>query len=549
MATHINDSSRPPQPSNLKRAGTTFFRHIRRTGVGIVCSVAYFDPGNWGVDLQAGSSYGYRLLFVVLLAGIFAVFLQVLASRLGCVTGLDLASHTRLLLYNRTKRPRLVRWLVLYPIYAAAEIAIIATDLAELLGSAIALCLLFPKLKLWQGVLLTASDVILVLAMGDPLRGHPARMFEFLIAALVMAVLLCMAIVISQIQINWGLAFDGFLPSKYVFGSGALYSSIGIIGATIMPHSLFLGSALATQDRIGCRPEEDDKLLGPTSAMIPGSPLKSMLLTTKDIIVRAFRIPPASLHATDATRHSEHENNPLPFVRAHIYHGIVDVVVCLLGFAVLINSLILILSGAVFYFQNPDEAGAASASLFDAYDLIRSTVGKPPAILFAIALLASGQSASFVATVAGQAVSEGFLRWRISPVIRRLLTRLIAIIPSMIVAIVVGRNGINALLVLSQVILSIALPFVTFPLIYCTSSKTIMRVRKPSSPNYVVDDDKDELSPIGGSEEGGLGSLENGEEWVDFSNGKVMIAICIVIWSIIVIANVYVLVSLAMGSG
>ncbi|KXN84964.1 Manganese transporter pdt1 [Leucoagaricus sp. SymC.cos] len=495
MPAHINGSppaSQPPQQSQtswFRTAGVTLFRHIRHTGVGVVCAVAYFDPGNWGVDLQAGSLYGYRLLFVVLLAGLFAVFLQVLASRLGCVTGLDLASHTRLLLNNRSKHPRLVRWLALYPIYALSEIVIIATDLAELLGSAIALCMLFPELQLWHGVLLTAADVLLILAMGDPLRGRPVRMFEFLIAAMVLAVLICMAIIISEVDVNWGDAFQGYLPSRYIFASGSLYTSIGIIGATIMPHSLFLGSALATQDRVACRPVKDDKLvLNATSTMVS-------------------------------------EDSTMISTSPHIYHGIADVVVCLLGFAVLINSLILILASAVFYYGKHNLGNADPASLFDAYDLIRDLVGKPAATLFAIALLASGQSSSFIATVAGQAVSEGFIQWRVSPVIRRLLTRLIAIVPSMAVAIAVGREGIDALLVVSQVILSIVLPFITFPLLYCTSSKAIMRA---------------------GRLEGG--DVENGNQWVDYSNGKVMIAIGVVIWLIIVVANAYVLVSLAMGT-
>ncbi|KAJ3500259.1 hypothetical protein NLJ89_g9878 [Agrocybe chaxingu] len=207
--------------SRLRNAGWLVLHHAKKhTGVGIVCAVAYFDPGNWGVDLQAGSQFGYRLLFIVLLAGLFAVFLQVLATRLGCVTGIDLASHSRLLLYNRPKHTLLYRWLGLYPLYILAEIAIIATDLAELLGSAIALCMLFPKLQLWHGVLITAFDVIFILAMGDPLRGKPVRTFELLIAAMVLAVLICMIVIISKVDVNWADAFQGYIPSKYIFGSG-----------------------------------------------------------------------------------------------------------------------------------------------------------------------------------------------------------------------------------------------------------------------------------------------------------------------------------------
>ncbi|TFK42220.1 natural resistance-associated macrophage protein-domain-containing protein [Crucibulum laeve] len=528
----------------LKSFANDMIYHVKKhTGVGIVCAVAYFDPGNWGVDLQAGSQFGYRLLFVVLLAGLFAVFLQVLASRLGCVTGLDLASHTRLLLYNRPKHKLLYRWLGLYPLYVLAEVAIIATDLAELLGSAIALCMLFPKLELWHGVLLTAVDVFVILAMGDPLRGRPVRAFEFLIAGMVLAVMICMIVIISKVDVNWGHAFEGYIPSKYIFQSGGLYTSVGILGATVMPHSLFLGSALATQDRISYHPKKSEKLaLAPTDskdsdesevvAAKQSSRMHRYLESCKESVMNAFRVPPKSMYSTTATRHGERENNPLAFVKAHIYHGIIDVVGSLLGFAVMINSLILILAAAVFYFGKGSTGEASPASLFDAYDLIRDLVGQPAATLFAIALLAAGQSSSIIATIAGQAVSEGFLQWRVSPVVRRLVTRLLAIIPSMAVAIAVGRKGIDDLLVASQVILSIVLPFITFPLLYCTASKAIMSVRK-------TDTNVDPATH---------GSAENaGDNTEDFSNSKLTILIGVCIWLVVMAANFYVIVSLAMG--
>ncbi|KAJ2932492.1 hypothetical protein H1R20_g4618, partial [Candolleomyces eurysporus] len=376
---------------------SALFHFKKHCGIGIVCAVAYFDPGNWGVDLQAGSQFGYRLLFIVLLAGLFAVFLQVLASRLGCVTGvahviddtgrgstphrvIHLASHTRLLLYNRPKHTLLYRWLGLYPLYVLAEVAIIATDLAELLGSAIALCMLFPRLELWHGVLITGFDVILVLAMGDPLRGRPVRLFEFLIAGMVLAVLVCMCIIISKVDVDWGDAFQGYIPSKYIFQSGGLYTSIGILGATVMPHSLFIGSALATQDRIEFRePINDDDSDSPDSSLYEVQRQPSRLQRTwnssKKSFMRAFQRPSASYY-TRATRHCERENNPFEFVSAHLYHGIVDVVVSLLGFAVLINSLILILASAVFFYGTTWDGNGDPASLFDAYDLIRDLVGK-----------------------------------------------------------------------------------------------------------------------------------------------------------------------------
>ncbi|EDR15358.1 putative transporter of the NRAMP family [Laccaria bicolor S238N-H82] len=501
-ATPSASTSLPSVPSfssRFKLVASQVLHHAKKhTGVGMICAVAYFDPGNWGVDLQAGSQFGYRLLFIVLLSGLFAVYLQVLATRLGCVTGLDLASHTRLLLYNRPKHTLLYRWLGLYPLYALAEIAIIATDLAEVLGSAIALSLLFPKLELWHGVLITGFDVILILGMRDPLRGRPVKVFEIFIAVMVLAVLICMVVIISKINVNWADAFQGYLPSKYIFKSGGLYTSVGILGATVMPHSLFLGSALATQDRIEFKP-------------------------TNELIL---------------TPNQSKESQDTAFIHAHLWHGVVDMVVSLLGFAVIINSLILILAAAVFYRGNSSYQGPAS--LFDAYDLIREIVGKPAATLFAIALLASGQSSSIIATVAGQAVAEGFLQWRVSPIIRRLLTRLLAMIPSMIVAIAIGRSGIDTLLVASQVVLSIVLPFITFPLLYCTASKAIMNVHR-STPSGAVTPTSSQPPHL----ERGTG----GDETVDFSNGKFSNCVGATIWLAVVAANVYVIVELGLGHG
>ncbi|KAH7930469.1 smf Mn2+ and Fe2+ transporter [Leucogyrophana mollusca] len=537
-----------PWVVKLHNIGWTVFHHAQKhTGVGIVCSVAYFDPGNWGVDLQAGSQYGYKLLFVVLLSGLFAAFLQVLASRLGIVTGLDLASHCRLLFHDRPNHTRLWRWAVLYPLYALSEIAIVSTDLAELLGSAIALVLLFPSLPLWAGVLLTASDVLLILALGNPLRGRPVRLFELIIAALVLAVLICMAIIIAKIDVNWGSAFDGFVPSKAIFANGALYTSVGILGATVMPHSLFLGSHLATQDRLSSEPLKKVSTFS-SSSFFHGdvNPLESRYTrirrTLKSFWESLFRVERSDDTRCSVAHHSDRDNSSLTFVRAHLYHGMVDVVVSLLGFAVIINAMILILASAVFYYGSSGGHGSESpASLFDAHTLISDIIGKPAALLFALALLASGQSASIVATVAGQSVSEGFLRWKVSPVIRRLITRLIGLIPSMVVAIAVGPAGIDTLLVASQVVLSIVLPFITFPLIYLTSSKRIMSVRVEPPTN--VDTSPGVVSPIADPE------AVSTEQFVDFSSGKIMTAIGYLIWMVIVVANVYVLVTLGMGEG
>ncbi|KAI6048030.1 natural resistance-associated macrophage protein-domain-containing protein [Pisolithus marmoratus] len=590
------------------------YHHTRKhTGVGIVCFRR--------VLRSAGSQYGYSLLFCVLLAGLLAALLQVLASRLGVVTGLDLASHCRLLLHDRPRHKMLWRWGMLYPLYVLSEIAIISTDLAEMLGSAIALVLLFPSLPLWAGVLLTASDVMLLLAFENPLRTRPVKMFEYLITALVLAVLICMAMIIARIDVVWEDAFKGLLPSKALFDNGALYTTVGILGATIMPHSLFLGSHLATQDRMASTPlkgvharsvpasfdppphktffqrlhhfvrqpcsilscdsiPDDSAVYEPTTPTQPTT-FSERLRTCRRRFFGVFRSDEAS-HPANVFTHADRDNNHLPFVRAHIYHGMVDMVISLLGFAVIINSFILVLASAVFYYGSGAQGSLSPASLFDAHDLIRDTIGKPAALLFALALLASGQSASIIATLAGQSVSEGFLHWRVSvgllflirletvlirrsqPILRRLLTRLLGLVPSMVVAIAVGPSGISTLLVASQVVLSIILPFVTFPLIYVTSSSRFMKVRKPSQPSSRIGTlPTDTNAAVASSEATPPGpkaaardareTLHDPEtaddaEYVDFSSGKIITAAGILTWLIIVSANVFALVTLGQGN-
>ncbi|KAF8488988.1 smf Mn2+ and Fe2+ transporter [Hysterangium stoloniferum] len=468
-----------------------------------MASVAYFDPGNWSVDLQAGSEYGYKLLFVILLAGLGAIVLQVLACRLGSVTGLDLASHCRILLHDHPRHPRLVRRLLLYPLYALCEIAIISTDLAELLGSAIALTMIFPKLPLWVGVILTSLDVLVILAVSDG-KGRPARLFEGIIVLLVLTVLICFIVLIVKVDPQWPAVFHGFLPSKTLIRPGALYISIGILGATVMPHALFLGSSLATLDRIST-----------AQPTLPSPSISGLSRFQKvSTYIRSLLTPvPGGEDGPDRqTRHEYRQNNTLSFVRSHLGHGMTDITMSLLGIAVPINSAILVLAGTVF-FEAGD--GSSDAGLFEVHDLIGAKLGKGAAFMFALSLLAAGQSASITATLSGQIVSEGFLEWKVSPFVRRLVTRLIGLIPSALVAALVGRSGIDALLIASQVVLSIVLPFVIFPLVYLTSSHVVMRVK---------------------------------EEEINYRNNKFVMGLGYMIFSLVVVANSYVLVTLMRGN-
>lgn len=487
---HIVASTR----SSRTQEWTKFaIHHLRRhTGVGIVCAVAYFDPGNWGVDLQAGSQYGYKLLFVVLLAGLLAIFFQILASRLGCVTGLDLATHCRLLLHDRPKHKMFYRWGMLYPLYVIAEIAIIATDLAELIGSAIALVMIFPQCPMWVGVVVTAFDVLLIMGLANPLGGRPVRAFEFIIAILVLITLISMIIVITKVNLHWGDVFFGYVPSNDIVSKpGSLYVSIGIIGATIMPHSVFVGSALATQDREISAAEFKER-----STMATEEVKGTRWQRFKNL----FKLIPGASKLGNVTSHRDWQTRPLAFVKAHINHGAWDVALSLLIFAVAINSMILIVAGGVFYYGNgtipQGRARDEPAGLFDAHDVIGEVAGKAFGFLFAFALLAAGQSSSIIATVAGQAVSEGFLNWRVTPFLRRLITRCISIIPALVVAIAVGRRGVDMLLVLSQVILSVVLPFVIAPLLYLTSRKDVMTVTvSPIDKNVLSQQSSRTFSP------------------------------------------------------
>lgn len=578
MSVALKRTLRSSSSSAVRRVLHHVKNHI---GVGIVCAVAYFDPGNWSVDLQAGSDFHYRpMLFVILMTGLGAIVLQTLSCKLGCVTGIDLASHCRLLLHDRPKHTRLIRYGVLYPLYVLSEIAIISTDLAELLGSAIGLVIIIPNLPLWGAVVLTAADVLVFLAISNPstAQGRPAKAFEYTIILLVLAVLACFIVLMVKSRPDWPAVFMGYIPSKDLFKSepNAIYTAVGILGATIMPHALFLGSSLATQDRVALAPPPPlHPPVLPSSQPITHRTLKSRV---KDFVVPLFAVSRAERAAAARdyrTKYGERENNSLAFIRQHLPHGVIDIITSLLGIAVPINSAILILAATVFY-QSRD---GGPAGLFDAHDLIKQFIGNGAAIVFALALICAGQAASITATLAGQVVSEGFIEWRISPFFRRLITRLISLIPSVIVAVSAGREGINTLLVASQVALSVVLPFIVFPLIYLTSSKVVMRVRKPAPPSPPSESDDQSVSSVGigaytasqlqviesssivASDRDKVGTeketvVEYHEkteesiqipEYVDYSNGWLLMLVSYGIWFIVLLANTYAIVELALG--
>jgi manganese transport protein len=378
-------------------------------GPGILVSVAYMDPGNWGTDLQGGAQFKYGLLWVVGLASLMAIVLQIIAARVGIATGRDLAQCC----YDwYPKWTRVPNWLL-------AEVAIIACDLAEVLGGAVALNMLF-HIPIFWGVIITGLDVLLLLA----LQGLGMRMIEAVVLLLVATIGVCYFIeifILPQTQPSF-LEMGREMFTPHLSSATMTYVAIGIIGATVMPHVLYLHPALVQSRKF----QKDD-----------------------DSIRNAIRF-----NTIDATAN--------------------------LSVAFLINAAILVLAAIVFFGKTSvTVAGGQVVQFNDSTDWIQAAnltlaplLGTAAAsILFAIALLASGQSATIVGTMAGQVVMEGFMRWRIAPWLRRLITRSLAIIPTAIFIGIRGANNINDLLVLSQVVLALQLPFAMFPLLHFASSR------------------------------------------------------------------------------
>lgn len=376
-------------------------------GPGYLVAVGYMDPGNWATDIAGGSAFGYTLLSVIMISNLMAILLQALCVRLGIATGMDLAQACR----KQYSKP------VSFLLWILCEIAICATDLAEIIGTAIALNLLFG-IPLIFGVTLTALDVLLVLF----LQSKGFRYLEAFIIALMLIIAGCFSVnlFLSQPDINQVLA--GFIPSTEIIQNPAmLYIAIGILGATVMPHNLYLHSAI---------------------------------VQTRDFGDKREAIKFATIDSTIA-----------------------------LMFALFINSAILILGAAAFHQSGMFEV----AEIQDAHQLLAPLLGTTLAsTLFALALLASGQNSTVTATLAGQIVMEGFLQIRLAPWLRRLITRLIALVPAVIVAIFYGESGTAKLLIFSQVILSLQLPFAVIPLVQFTSNKKLMGKFTISKPLIVL---------------------------------------------------------------
>ncbi|KAK4044215.1 natural resistance-associated macrophage protein-domain-containing protein [Parachaetomium inaequale] len=477
------------QPGSwLSQAKHTILTFGKFVGPGFMVAVAYIDPGNYATDVAAGASYQFRLLFIVLLSNIFAIFLQSLSIKLGTVSGLNLAEACRAFL---------PRWLN-YALYAMAEAAIIATDIAEVIGTAIALNLLIPQIPLVAGCALSILEVMLILLFYRPSGSMQGlRAFEYFVMLLVLAVVVCFCVELSLIR-NTSAAdvFRGYLPSRALVERTALYQACGILGATVMPHSLYLGSGIV-QARL------------------------------YDYDLNAGLLPPArDPSGTDDTDDARKEYIPsLSAIRHSLKYSIAELALSLFTFALFVNSAILIVAGASLYPPNSSPNSSkddADADLFSIHHLLTTTLSPLSGTVFALALLFSGISAGIVCTIAGQMVSEGALRWSLRPWLRRLVTRGISIVPSVVIAAAVGREGLDAALNGSQVALSVALPFVSAPLIWFTSVEGYMVVR-PGLARFREDGSTGEDGGAGSAEGGGdVATAGNADGSVDRGHGSGM---------------------------
>ncbi|MBL7994416.1 Nramp family divalent metal transporter [bacterium] len=393
--------SLPEVHASLKiPASAGFFRKLLAfAGPGFLVAVGYMDPGNWATDLAAGSKYNYTLLSVIMISNLMAILLQSLSLKLGIVTGRDLAQACR----DHYSKP------VAFGLWVLCEVAIAACDLAEVIGSAIALNLLFGIPLIW-GVCITALDVLLILFLQN--RGF--RYIEALVIALIATIGTCFGLEILFSKPEIAGIMQGFIPTAQIISDpDMLYIAMGILGATVMPHNLYLHSSI--------------------------------------VQTRKYELNTAGK-------------------REAIKFATIDSTFALM-FALFINAAILIVSAATFYRQGYNEV----AEIQEAYQLLSPLLGVTGAsTLFALALLASGQNSTLTGTLAGQIVMEGFLNIRMRPWLRRLITRLIAIIPAVIVTAISGEHGTTQLLILSQVILSLQLSFAVFPLVLFTSDKLKM---------------------------------------------------------------------------
>lgn len=455
--------------SYLNKPLSVFRKYASFIGPGIMVSVAYMDPGNYSTAVSSGAQYEYKLLFTIFMSNIAAVILQCLCIKLGTVTGLDLAEMCRL---------NLPYYLNLF-LYIGAEVAIIATDLAEVVGTAISLEILFG-IPLFYGVLITILDVLIILmAYHKDGNMRQTRIFEVVVTMLVFSTCLCFILELFKSEFpDNGLTeiIKGFLPiNKQIFQEqNALFLSCGIVGSTVMPHSLFLGSALV-QSRLkeydinhGYAVDDDDD---------DGSSIKNHVshadTSTVDGVNQDFRSTINKFRSISDGGNLANKYRPsYEAIQYCLKYSYWELCLSLFLIAVFVNAAILIVAANSLY-GKPD---ADEADLLSIYRMLSHYINPAAGLIFALSMLFAGQSAGIVCTMAGQIVSEGFINWSLKPWIRRIITRILAIIPVLIFISILGPEGVSKIMNSSQVVLSFILPLVSAPLIWFTCDQKYLVV-------------------------------------------------------------------------
>lgn len=473
-----NQQQKPHKNHNFKKhakkAGHKFAEYLRFVGPGFLIAVSYMDPGNYSTNIQAGSQFQFALLFAVLFSNFVAVYLQSLAIKLGTVSGRDLA---------QVARDELPRW-VNVVLYVLAEIAIVATDISNVVGAAVALNILVTRIPLPVCVLLTTvPDMVFVLVAarsggggGNKAGGTKGnsrmmmmRYLEYGLGVLVLGVSVCFAIQLSKIpqmgtttvvgggggKHDAATVLRGFLPSKVVFRGDAMYAACGILGSTVMPHGLYVGSSLV-------KPR----------------------LVARDIKTGRFVMGSGS----SSNRQYDAYRPSLDAIQYSLKVSIIELSVSLFTFALFVNAAIQIIAGCTLY----GTADSDDADLYSIYEVLGEMLSKGAAVLFMISLFLSGQSAGIICTIAGQVVSEGYFDWNVRPLLRRVVMRVIALVPCLAVSVSIGRNGMSKALNATQVVLSILLPFLVLPLIYFTSKESVMTIKvKNSNPRQEQEEEQE----------------------------------------------------------
>lgn len=507
-------------------------------GPGVMVSVAYMDPGNYSTAVSSGADYQYKLLVICFLSNVSAVILQCLCVKLGTITGLDLAEMCRM---------ALPPWLNLF-MYVCAEIAIVATDLAEVVGTAIALEILFG-IPLIIGTFITVLDVLVVLAAYHKDGNmRQTRMFEIMVSILVAATCVCFVVELFKCPFGpgaFGEIIKGFLPVNPVIfkESRALFLSCGIVGSTVMPHSLYLGSSIV-QSRLKDYDLKNGLIDGSLNSDGEYCDLASTdedTFGSQDVTqVESNEVPKSKFLAfSDSTRLARKYRPSYAAIKHCLNYSYLELILSLFLIAVFVNSAILIVAGSTLY-GKPD---AEDADLLSIYNMLSRYISPTAGLIFALSMLFSGQSAGIVCTMAGQIISEGFINWSFQPWVRRIVTRGLAIIPVVVFITVLGREGVATIMNLSQVVLSFILPVASAPLIYFTASKKYMTVYDArSSPDEPVDESSTLLT-----RRLSRSHVRNYDQEFEALNGKAITfensfllnTVAIITWVIITFLNIY----------